>query len=36
MDILKDNDVRASGNSSVLVESIDSLGGADGVPTDES
>jgi hypothetical protein len=33
---MKDNEVCAYGNSLVLVESIDSLGGADGVPIDEN
>jgi hypothetical protein len=36
MDILKDNEILASGNNSVLAELITSLGGANGVPTDEN
>jgi len=36
MDFLKDNEVHAFGSSSVFVESIVSLGGADGVPTYEN
>jgi len=36
MDILKDNEVRAFGNSSVLATLIVSLGGVDGVPINEN
>jgi len=36
MDILKDNEVCAYGNSSLLFESIASLGGANGVLINES
>jgi hypothetical protein len=36
MDILNNNEVRAFGNILVLVESIASLGGVDGVPIDEN
>lgn len=36
MDILKDNEVCAFGNSLILVELIASLGGVDGVPINEN
>jgi hypothetical protein len=36
MDILKDNEVRAFGKSSILVTLIVSLGGVDGVPINEN